>query len=870
MPKALAHPRFLPAHVDRLLALSQSVGGQLSPQAKKRLKVLLGLAAGDSYAQIEDESGISGPGLRLIRRQVENGDLPEMIRDFEQMEARLVARAQASPSKRRGRPSTASLRSLRVTDHANDDVVIELIYLQLSSEMSVAVFGACLPPGPSKANDIASPLERTVKGIIRGAIRRAAELPKWTEFPMDLSLGLAFQELRRAHGHLVKPWVKATTNLPETLDGMRRSPRWTFYPFTSGDDAAADRCLAALLNGSHEDPERWPVSDFFQMMEGFAYQLRTTCNLHGLFPTLRELHTEVADQMTRLFVASHHREKRRILNEKIISHPALEIRRTQADIREALQAKLGVSTVLAHSGYSLTFSHDAWRRRGAGEEGFPVAVDSTRPKVLIQPLTGLRRRARLFYSPVPGLEYELAIRLNNQPEIIERRIHEALRGAARRTPFEYHIRLRPGQATSSYPDWIFKPGTAPPVHARGAELMGHAESARLLKRAAYRVERTHDVWGTKSGNPTKFLSLRPDGPIAKPRPIALVGLARQFFSSFATVHLKASKTLEANGDCAKLEEISIGEETFDAFVFCCSQIPRAIDRAFRNNVYGDALARLRRWKQDIGKGIDTDLYQLSTSAENDEWLLWNVAIQSPEIVPPYHFTKAELMDFPHKPKVRARLAARQEAEIELWMGSAIEEDEDGRVRYPGYDADVERRRLYKNFDADFLLRHVGPEDWTGLTEAAASVVSLGNDFLRTRYSSSGVDWFPTLAALLPPEWAGFLNFERIELESWVDEALNQFRAFPRVLRDVVENVQRCVLAETGLSPVVVYPVKQLIAAWKKYLRKRLQPRYNAWCEQDHGEKTVTPDPVDSQEISENFKKNTSEPTWDHLSQWEID
>ena len=53
------------------------------------------------------------------------------------------------------------------------------------------------------------------------------------------------------------------------------------------------RCFKCLLNKRELTPIHRPSEDFLSFLERVAYQLRMTCNIHGLFPNFQRKWSDI-------------------------------------------------------------------------------------------------------------------------------------------------------------------------------------------------------------------------------------------------------------------------------------------------------------------------------------------------------------------------------------------------------------------------------------------------------------------------------------------------------------------------------------------------------------------------------------------------
>ena len=185
MPQASNHPEISSVQVDQLRGLQDRIDHLHKPRAKKRLEVLLALAAGHPPAKIQNVCEISGPGFRNIRAKVAEGHLPEMIAELEKM-VTPVTQGRLSSVARPGRPSTSTLRTIAINAHAKNDVLVEMVYLRLTAIIQVAVIAVRVPLRDPDADSIKSRLIRVLRYRMKTAIREAEfEAPRWTEWPSD-------------------------------------------------------------------------------------------------------------------------------------------------------------------------------------------------------------------------------------------------------------------------------------------------------------------------------------------------------------------------------------------------------------------------------------------------------------------------------------------------------------------------------------------------------------------------------------------------------------------------------------------------------------------------------------------------------------
>ena len=408
---------------------------------------------------------------------------------------------------------------------------------------------------------------------------------------------------------------------------------------------------------------------------------------------------------------------------------------------------------------------------GFAHAGYVFALDLTLVRAIPKreriPIKIAAVRARVFKRE-NGPENS-SLQYNALPELgyivpVKTNQADKLKGALR-TPglaplFEYSVRLQVGQQTSTFP-------------------------TALLKR----------------------LSGKPSGGRSH---VALIGLARQFLMPPQPVALGVLKRFSSR-DGTKSFRVQVDGKTIPAFCLSCPALLEAIEKAFQRNDYGDSLAALSGWKRRLAAS-SADPNQPPTG-----WL-WDWTQGIPDIVPPFHFSDDELRGVDTSAITRKRLRVSPVPEFAT-TATGYERRADGVV-YPGYDRQATLRKVYSEFDADFLLRKIDDPTWCSLLENVKAFSELCKAAIFDLVFKQEIRPLRRLLrSAIPPRLRsdGLMQQHQDDLVSWGTDAFHAFQPCPRVLRQAVENIQRFILAGFSPAAVVVYTQEELLRDWKIHL-----------------------------------------------------
>lgn len=330
-----------------------------------------------------------------------------------------------SSAGRKGRPPIASLEEFSRTLRPDEDPIIDLIAVVVAADLQLAVLGVRCEV-PSKDNDKAN---RIVK-VVETAIDNAAAPAQWTTFAFDQRQRFLFNKLRWIHEDVVRAGAtydarRSTVALDEGF-----SSGWSFHVFCAGKRSISQRVITRLFPGQGAKVHHWKCESFFQQLEGLVYQLRVTCNLHGLCLAWGHVPSLSAGAE----IGCEH----------------VEWHVTPNQIRSQVRRRLAASALLAHRGYVLALR---WRlfRGVANCERLSIKVPAPRSRVSMRNCEGKDGMDELIYLFLPELGYRLDVNAGATADLTQ-----ALRDPRRAPRFEYAVRLNLRQPTTSFPRAILR------------------------------------------------------------------------------------------------------------------------------------------------------------------------------------------------------------------------------------------------------------------------------------------------------------------------------------------------------------------------------------------------------------------------------
>ena len=132
------------------------------------------------------------------------------------------------------------------------------------------------------------------------------------------------------------------------------------------------------------------------------------------------------------------------------------------------------------------------------------------------------------------------------------------------------------------------------------------------------------------------------------------------------------------------------------------------------------------------------------------------------------------------------------------------------------------RWIYSNLDADFLLRGISRWDWKEISKAENAWFKLCHERIYAKFFRNRDVMLDTARMVMSEAAREVLSTDESLLEDFTSEAFSSMRPFRRILRNVVENAQRFVLAGCAPMGVVAIPESDLWRAWKSYLGQYLR------------------------------------------------
>jgi hypothetical protein len=764
--------------------------GLLSKPKLKTLMVLDRLAQGQTVAQIASAMRLKKPSVFQIRAKLRAADLRELLTDADWLiEEAQVARAR--PRRTRGRPGYESFDQWADGIGIAEEPVFDVASIIVMPNAALVVFAVKDPVGMADA--------------FTAELWRADQIAVvWScASGFDFYIKATFEELRTE--------VPRITESGSTLDAIRITPihqrfddAYHFVSLAAGPKDICDRLLAQLEvapkkieSYRHNSPR-----SFLEELESSIFRLRQKRSCIGLLPCWFELYNEVNG-----------------LGEELEPRPFVW-ENTAALVKEWLSRRAVVQAYFAAQGFLLESNRHLWSKLPFQDECDFQTVQ-VRPKVETVEGSAAADIVRLRVEPLPEIHHFVDVKWQGSPEAIAGAVREQLKRERPTARRRYSTRL-PDEVTLR--SSIFLPNTyfAKPGDVSKESSIGVV----VLPRHTFSPPLPIDL--ETLAEVAKYGS----GIFSAPLQIRLTPLSerlRDFQRAGESAFSKFERSVNEPGAAANSGASDDSALSPVLWIFHSDALASALMEAVGSKRYAYEIAKLRAWQSEL----------IETSARDDrdtacEWMInfmglsWCISnyvdadaeselveARARRVQSTYAGGKQTLVEASNR-EYRRRIS-----EDILW----------GRLP-PGSERGVSEseatlRRLLRDFDADFLLRHLAPER-------------------RVQVNADAHAWCETIRAILVREFwdstGGRLNQEKVhrlfrgERKSWktdpetlaevCSELLNMFVSRRvRIIRTAIENAQRCALVGLHPYPIAAEYEHSILRSWRSFVGWSINKRF---------------------------------------------
>ena len=271
-----------------------------------------------------------------------------------------------------------------------------------------------------------------------------------------------------------------------------------------------------------------------------------------------------------------------------------------------------------------------------------------------------------------------------------------------------------------------------------------------------------------------------------PDTIAIVLVPRHFLMPGSTVPLKKLVEWGRNNSRGRSSDVVKDQQGKKTFIFRAPKLLSAIENAFRSGRYAGRLELL---------------------AGNEEW--WRPALSGPS-------TEIVIAGNRHREFGRVgelfppfRCLSDEELAAATWYQRQLD---------PSYNNQEILLNLYRALDADFLLREIDDADWEKIIRLIPRWSNHSRKIIKAGFFPKKNLRREEFSKRLPGGIRSLAWTDKDKAQRLATDALQTFELHPRILREIVENAQRCALENLPLTAIAVRTEAELRRDWERHFK----------------------------------------------------